>query len=244
MKDQSSYSSSSSSSSSSSWLLNDLERIIASSTPQRQLVQLRIRHGGSLAEQFVQQQPPPQQQGEAAIAALDDHWMAILDRIIGCDATLAEEIVCHPSFRIPTSPRAHHHHGDTATSSSCSHDDEEEEDDDVSNREELVYRIFAFQKQFSLQKQQCCFFTNEELYQRLPISLSFGPRPPSGGAAGGGDEDDDISSVLLHRVTQRQSAQSDVGFGTYFIIIIIHHHHHSLYIRQKTHIISLNKLFL
>jgi hypothetical protein len=198
MKDQES-----SCSSSSSWL-DDLERIVASSTPQRQLAQLRIRYAGSLAEQFVQHQPPQQE-----LQQQDHRWMAILDRIISCDPTLTEEIVCHPSFRTPTFSSER----DRVEDEGNGHDDDDDEDDEISHREELVYRILAFQKQFPTQ--QCCSFTNEELYQRLPISLPFG-------VAGGDDNDENNDiSVLLHQVTQRQSAQSDVGFGTYIILLLV-----------------------
>jgi hypothetical protein len=51
----------------------------------------------------------------------------------------------------------------------------------------------------------------------LPISWSFS------GAAGGDDDNDNNDndiSVLLHQVTQRQSAQSDVGFGTYISLLV------------------------
>jgi hypothetical protein len=169
-----------------------------------------------LAEQFVQQQQ--QQQEEATGSNKGSSQPAssrsflgiaiILDRAVSCDPTLAEEFVCHPSFRIPTSPGAHHHHGDTTTNSSRSEQsddreegtnghDEEKDDDDVSQWDELVYRILAFQKQLPThKKQQYCFFTDEERYQRLPISWSFGASRPPGAAAAGGDDENDISVLL------------------------------------------------
>jgi hypothetical protein len=218
------------------------------STTARQMAALRLHHDGTLADRLVrlwlaQQQEYHHQQRTALLGSDDnDHdnkpmvmnddngrlvrrrsssWrmLAILDHIIRCDPTLAEEIVCHSLFRTLLNG----HHGSTVAADPTSSDSDDDDDDEDEDDEELIYSIMAFQKQFPT-TQYCCGFTRSELRQRLPISLSF-----LGGAGGGGSSSSTTAtaardvrtttstklSILIQQVTHRQTAQSDVGFGKY-----------------------------
>jgi hypothetical protein len=213
-----------------------------SAVAARQMAALRLRHDGALADRLVrlwlaQQQQEYQQQHQrtALLGSDNDHddepmlmneddadgrlvrrrsssrTLVILDHIIRCDPTLAEEIVCHSLFRTLLN-------GHTTTNPKSSNNREENgsdpaDNDDEDEDQELVYSIMAFQKQFP----NCCF-TRSELQQRLPISLSFvgggSSRSSTAAAAARDDVRTTMISVLIQQVTQRQSAQSDVGFGT------------------------------
>lgn len=114
----------------------------------------------------------------------DKRDILLLSQIVSTDQTLAEEIVRHESFTILKKKML-------VLADSISNDD----DDDSILLHELLCGILAFQTK--IPRTSSCF-TPDELNARLPLHFSFAENV----------------NILMHQVTDRQSAQSDVGFGT------------------------------
>ena len=85
--------------------------------------------------------------------------------------------------------------------------DSEENQDTVIEIQDLAAEIASYSKSFPLPASP---FLHEDLLARLPLVFNIHPVPHPGSNRKDGDSA--ATTILIHQVTERQSAQKDVGF--------------------------------